>query len=123
MWDLYVRIDEQKEPDIPPRPLKRIEGHYGKPMVRGKEDERKHDVDIVPGTTLHRVMGRETLRGASFHYLQVPADQELVTINAWAADGSDVVEGVEYGDNLLGIQCHPEVDDLLPEIFTFLTEA
>ena len=122
MWDLYLRIDRQEGPDVPPRPLQRIEGHYGEPMTRGREDERKHDVNIVPGTLLHRVMGRDTLRGASFHYLQVPKEQNLVTINAWAAHDSTVAEGVEYGENILGVQCHPEVDGLLPEIFKFLSE-
>jgi len=45
-----------------------------------------------------------------------------VTINAWSAKGDGVVEGCEYGDNLFGVQFHPEVDGLLPEIFAFLTE-
>ena len=30
------------------------------------------------------------------------------------------VEGSEYGDHILGVQGHPEVDDLLPELFQFL---
>ena len=29
--------------------------------------------------------------------------------------------GTEYGENILGIQGHPEVDDMLPELFDFLT--
>jgi gamma-glutamyl-gamma-aminobutyrate hydrolase PuuD len=64
-------------------------------------------------------MGRTSLRAASFHRLQVPPSQKLLTINAWSADG--VVEGVEYADHMLGVQFHPEVDGLLPEIFSFLT--
>ena len=62
------------------------------------------------------------IRAQSFHHLQVPPTQNLLTINAWSAIGDGVVEGVEYGDHLLGIQSHPEADALLPEIFTFLTE-
>ena len=77
---------------------------------------------MVPGTILHRLVGRDTIRAASFHNLNVPPEQELVTISAWSAKGDGVVEGVEYGDNLFGVQFHPEVDGLLPEIFTFLTE-
>ena len=97
-----------------------VEGHYAKAMTRGGEDAAKHDVTVVPGTLLHRVLGKDTFRAASFHHLNVPPTQELVTINAWAADGSGVVEGVEYGEKILGVQCHPEVDDLLPELFAFL---
>lgn len=100
--------------------LERVEGHRSASMPRGEEDVAKHDVSVVPGTILHRLVGRSTIRAASFHYLQVPPSQELLTVNAWSPDG--VVEGVEYGDNLLGVQFHPEVDDLLPEIFSFLTQ-
>lgn len=102
--------------------LEKVEGHRYSVTLRGGEDAAKHDVNVIPGTILHRLVGRETVRAASFHYLEVPPTQELVTFNAWSAKGDGVVEGVEYGDNLLGIQFHPEVDDLLPEIFSFLTE-
>ena len=102
--------------------LEKVKGHYSAPTTLGNEDAAKHDVHVVPGTTLHRLVGRETIRAQSFHHLQVPPSQELVTINAWSAKGDGVVEGVEYGGNLLGIQSHPEADALLPEIFTFLTE-
>ena len=99
--------------------LQPVQGHRSNPMTRGGEDAAKHDVSVVPGTILHRLMGRTSLRAASFHRLQIPPSQKLLTINAWSADG--VVEGVEYADHMLGVQFHPEVDGLLPEIFSFLT--
>ncbi len=102
--------------------LKKIPDHRSTATPRGQEDASKHDVNVVPGTILHRLLGRETVRAASYHYLAVPSDQELVTVNGWSAKDDNVVEGVEHGDNLLGVQFHPEVDALLPEIFTFLTE-
>jgi len=52
----------------------------------------------------------------------VPPTQTLLPINAWSAKGDCVVEGVEYGENILGVQGHPEVDDLMPEFFNFLVE-
>ena len=100
----------------------KVSGHYSEAMTRGGEDAAKHNVNIVPGTLLHRVVGRYTMRLASFHYLSTPSIQDLVTINAWSAKGDGVVEGTEYGDNILGVQGHPEVDDLLPEIFAFLAK-
>ena len=100
----------------------KVEGHRSSSMPRGNEDVAKHDVNIVPGTLLHRVLGRDTMRIASFHYLDTPPTQKLVTINAWSAKGDGVVEGTEYGENILGVQGHPEVDDLLPEIFAFLAK-
>lgn len=100
--------------------LEPVQGHRSAPMTRGGEDAAKHDVSVVPNTLLHRLMGRSTLRAASFHRLQVPPSQPFLTVNAWSADG--VVEGVEYSDHMLGVQFHPEVDGLLPEIFNFLTQ-
>lgn len=101
---------------------KKIPDHrYPRPK-RGCEDEAKHDVNILPGTILHRLVGKDTMRLCSFHYLCTPPEQTLVKINAWSAKGDNTVEGTEYGDNILGVQGHPEADDLLPELFAFLAE-
>jgi len=102
--------------------LQKVEGHRSEMTERGKEDEAKHDVNVVPGTILHRLLGRETVRAASYHNMNVPADKTVLTVNAWSAKGDNVVEGVELAPNILGVQFHPEVDDLLPEVFTFLVE-
>ena len=100
----------------------RIPDHRREYPPRGLEDQVKHDVTIVPGTLLHRVLGRDTMRIATFHNLCTPAEQTLVPINAWSALGDNVVEGTEYGEHILGVQGHPEIDDLLPELFAFLTK-
>lgn len=113
-------LREQKGADF--SVLEKVPDHRYTAGLRGYEDEGKHDVNVVPGTILHRLVGRDTIRAASHHDLDVPPGQDLVTINAWSAKGDHVVEGCEYGDNFLGVQFHPEVDDLLPEIFAFLTE-
>ena len=85
-----------------------------------EEDLAKHNVDVVEGTLLHRVLGRDSIRICSFHGLCTPPEQTLVRINAMSSLGDGVVEGTEYGDNILGIQGHPEIDGLLPELFAFL---
>lgn len=56
------------------------------------------------------------------HDLNTLPDLDLVTINAWSAKGDGVVEGTEYGENILGVQGHPEVDELLPALFAFLAQ-
>ena len=101
---------------------KPVSGHCSDAVPRGEDDRAKHEVNIVPGTLLHRVLGREHIRIASYHKLNTPPSQTLVTINAWSAKGDCVVEGTEFGDNILGVQGHPEVDNLLPELFAFLAE-
>lgn len=90
--------------------------------ARGREDDAKHDVDILPETLLHKVLGRDRMRICTFHDLNTPAEQSLVKINAWSAGGDGVVEGTEYANHILGVQGHPEADDLLPELFAFLVE-
>ena len=100
----------------------KVSGHRYPFPARGQEDATKHDINIVPGSLLHKVMGRDTIRLCTFHDLNTPPSQTLVPVNAWSALGDGVVEGVEYGDNILGVQGHPEADDLLPELFKFLVE-
>ena len=103
--------------------LQAIEGHWLKDYDRSEGlDAAKHDVNVVPGTVLHRLLGRQMIRGGSFHHWRAENPVEELTVNAWATDGTGTVEGVENGSNILGVQFHPEIDDLLPEIFKFLTE-
>ena len=113
IWDC-----KQTQPSL----LQSIPNHRCNHPERGGEDVAKHDVNIVPGTLLHKVVGCDKIRLCSFHYLNVPPTQNLVTINAWSALGDGVVEGIEYGDNILGIQGHPEADNLLPQFFEFITK-
>ena len=101
---------------------KKVNDHRYAYPARGKEDDSKHNVDIIPNTLMHRVLGEDNIRLCSFHNLCTPPDQTLVTINAWSALGDGVVEGTEYSDYILGIQGHPEADDLLPKLFKFLAE-
>lgn len=97
-----------------------VEGHrYGKEIL-GNPPEAKHAVAVVPGTVLHGLLGREQIRGASYHSWCVKDPVKALTVNARAADGT--IEGIENGSNILGVQFHPEVDDTLPEIFQFLTK-
>lgn len=102
--------------------LEAVEGHRTTNMPRGQEDVAKHDVQIVSGTLLHKVMGRDMMAGATFHSWRVVNPVDELKINAWATDGSGTIEGVEYGENILGVQFHPEVDNKLPELFRFLSE-
>ena len=102
--------------------LYQVEGHYRSGITRENTDIVKHDVDVVPGTVLYRLLGRTQARAASFHHWRVEDPVEALTINAWATDGSGTIEGVENGSNVLGVQFHPEVDGMLPELFRFLTE-
>ena len=102
--------------------LEPIEGHRATSMPKGQENMAKHDVQVVDGTLLHRVMGRNNVFCATFHNWRVVDPVPELIVNAWATDGSGTIEGIEYNDHILGVQFHPEVDDHLPELFKFLCE-
>ncbi|MDP6574374.1 MAG: gamma-glutamyl-gamma-aminobutyrate hydrolase family protein [Rhodospirillales bacterium] len=73
-------------------------------------DEAGHEVEIVAGTRLHRIVGTDRLAVNSAHH-QAAADEPAgVVVNARAPDG--VIEGIEapaYGF-CLGVQWHPEFE-------------
>ena len=117
-----VMIDLFYNKEIGHNFLHRVEGHRMTGITREDTDCVKQDTAIVPGTILHRLLGREQIRAASFHNWRAEDPSSALTVNAWSTDGTNTIEGVENGSNILGVQFHPEVDDLLPEIFTFLTE-
>lgn len=71
-------------------------------------NEPGHDVEIVKGTLLHRIVGVDTLPVNSAHH-QAAADAPAgVVVNARAPDG--VIEGIEAPAYrfCLGVQWHPE---------------
>lgn len=69
-----------------------------------------HDVAIVPGTLLHRIVEAETLPVNSAHHQAAKDAPEGVVINARAPDG--VIEGIEAPAYAfcLGVQWHPEFE-------------
>ena len=55
-----------RDPGVDCDPLERVIGHRSEAMPRGQEDIAKQDVDIVPGTLLHQLLGKDKIRAASF---------------------------------------------------------
>jgi putative glutamine amidotransferase len=79
-----------------------MEGHDG-----NQRDAPVHEVEVVPGTLLHRVVGAERLHWNSLHHQAVRHLAPGLVVDAVAEDG--LVEGVELpGKPVLGVQCHPE---------------
>ena len=71
-------------------------------------NEAGHEVEIVPGTMLHKVVGATRLKVNSAHHQAAKDAPEGVVINARASDG--VIEGMEAPRYrfCLGVQWHPE---------------
>lgn len=88
-------------------------------------NETSHDVDIVPGTLLHAIVGDDFFQVNSAHHQAARDEPAGVRINARAPDG--VIEGIE-ATNLtfcLGVQWHPEfeITDADTRIFAAFVEA
>ncbi len=88
-------------------------------------DEAGHEVKIVAGTLLHRIVGTDRLAVNSAHH-QAAADEPAgIVVNARAPDG--VIEGIEAPAHgfCLGVQWHPEFEISQGDgrLFTAFVEA
>jgi len=71
--------------------------------------ERCHDVDLLPGTRLRDILGRERVAVNSFHHQAVKSLGRHLRDVGWAPD--QVVEAVEHEDRrrfVIAVQWHPE---------------
>jgi len=81
----------------------------------------EHVVDLVPGTTLHRVLGADRIAVNSGHHQGIADPADLV-IAATSPDG--LVEAAEVADHrfAVGVQWHPEMIGQSP-VFAALVDA
>ncbi len=114
--DLYEQLHEAKYPF-----LSHVEGH--RPLTylpRGDKSASKHPVYLTEGSLIAKIYGRTEVLGASYHVCWIEHPAPGITVTGKAADG--ITEAVEAGDKIIGTQFHPDVDDLLPEVFDWLAE-
>ena len=73
-------------------------------------DEPGHEVEIVPGSKLHDIVGTTSLPVNSAHHQAVKIAAPGLAINARAPDG--VIEGIEDPDRrfCIGVEWHPEFE-------------
>ena len=101
--------------------LKEVEGHRAPLLPRGDKESTKHKVILKEGSRISRILsGRTEIMGASLHSFQVFDVAPGVEISGMSEDG--IIEAIEYGDNIIGTQFHPDVDDKLHELFDWLKE-
>ena len=67
-----------------------------------------HEVSVMEGTKLRRILGKDRLGVNSFHHQAVKDLGKGLIATAWSDDG--VIEGIELpnGPYFLGVQWHPE---------------
>jgi putative glutamine amidotransferase len=75
---------------------------------------KEHDVEMVPGTLLHALLG-DVRSVSTYHHQAVRGVPAGYAVSARAADG--ILEGMESADGrILAVQWHPERDGTGPAI-------
>ena len=69
----------------------------------------------MPDSRLARLTGRETILGASMHNYRITHPAEALTVAGRTDDGT--IEALEFGEQMLGVQFHPEADDQNDALF------
>lgn len=92
-----------------------VEHHWDVQPKRDALDDAKHPVYLKKGTRLHEILGADVIQGMTLHHYQLNGAAKELTVSARTADGT--IEGIEYGDRVMGVQFHPEADRSLENLF------
>lgn len=86
--------------------------------------ETAHDVELMPGTRLHAILGKDAVAVNSFHHQAVKELGQGLVVSARSQDDS-VVEGIEAPSRrfAVAVQWHPESFWNQPQNFSSLFEA
>jgi putative glutamine amidotransferase len=99
-------------------------GHEDHRRSLGSFDDSDHDVRLEPGSLAARAAGQEVHATKSHHHQGIEELGEGLRVTGWA-QLDDLPEAIEAPDKrfALGVQWHPEADDLSPIIESFVREA
>ncbi|MDX6665280.1 MAG: putative glutamine amidotransferase [Solirubrobacteraceae bacterium] len=99
-------------------------GHEDHRRSVGSFEDSDHDVRLEPGSLAARVAGSETHGTKSHHHQGIEQLGHGLKVTGWA-DLDELPEAIEAPDKrfALGVQWHPEADELSPVIEAFVREA
>lgn len=97
-----------------------VEGHWNGHITRDSVDSFKHPVTVRPGSRLERLTGQGTIMGASMHNYRITHPADALTVSGWTEDGT--IEALEFGEQMLGVQFHPEADSSNDALFRAVLE-
>lgn len=99
-------------------------GHEDHRRSLGSFDGSDHDVRLEPGSLAARSAGEEVHGTKSHHHQGIERLGEGLRITGWA-QLDELPEAIEVPDKrfALGVQWHPEADELSPIIENFVREA
>ena len=92
-----------------------VDGHWDGHITRDNVERFKHPIHVTPGSRLERLTGKQTILGASMHNYRITHPARSLTVAGRTDDGT--IEALEYGEQMLGVQFHPEADDQNDELF------
>jgi putative glutamine amidotransferase len=100
------------------------QGHEDHRRTPGSFADADHDVRLVPGSLAARATRSEIHGTKSHHHQGVAAIGAGLQVTGWA-QLDDLPEALEAPDRrfALGVQWHPEADELSPLIESFVAEA
>ena len=114
IFDLYTAHEGEDFVSLNP-----VEGH-AKGFLRDHLDECKHAVKLVPGTNTHRLLGKDVIQAVTAHRYCAHDPSDKLTVSGYAEDGT--IEVIEYGEQAIGVQFHPDPDDTLRPLFEFICQ-
>lgn len=98
-----------------------VENHSLENVTRETTARSTHPIAVAPGTRLHASIGKASAQAVSLHAYQIAPPTPGLSVTATAPDG--VIEGIEHGGFLVGVQFHPEMDDQWDDLFAALVQG
>lgn len=95
-----------------------VSGHWNGHITRNAVDSFKHPVHVTEGSLLAHLTGEQTLMGASMHNYRITKPAQALCVVGRTDDGT--IEALEYGEQMLGVQFHPEADDRNDALFRWI---
>lgn len=112
--EVYEEMKKEKYFFVEP-----VKEHWKLNPNRGEENLVKHKVVLSEDSVLRKYFPEKEIEGASMHNYRITEPSEELKVVGHSEDGT--IEAIEYGEKVLGIQFHPEIDGSFPGIFRFLT--
>ena len=100
--------------------LASVADHSAGIIAVGNEKDAKHKVIIEKGSRFNKLVDADEVMAGTFHRNCVVDVADELTVTARAEDGT--IEALEYGDKVLGVQFHPEIDDELSALIKSLID-
>ena len=108
LLDLFEQMKKERYMFTEP-----VDGHWNGHITRGNVDSFKHPVQLAALT------GSGTLLGASMHNYRITHPAQSLRVAGRTDDGT--IEALEYGEQMLGVQFHPEADDANDVLFRWIS--